>query len=105
MEVGLTELESRRALRTFEVLFALAEFDPWTAAKLLNEAAISQAPYPGAYAGIYLLGLIQGACCASEVGYLATLKALRHHHPDFMAKAPSDFIGPKRIYGRGKGME
>lgn len=79
-------------MKSFRALLRAADAKPLETARLIGHV-IGERPLYGSQAAIFLLGLIQGSCCASQVGYHATLKAIAKGHTKFLPLSPRDYIG------------
>lgn len=100
----LTSLEEHRAMNSFKALFELAMQNPSKAVRVIQKAASDEACYPGHYAAIFLLGMIQGAAGAYTKSYERWIKDLSDGHAEMLEWKPSEFIGAKRKWARGSGI-
>jgi hypothetical protein len=101
VQVGFTELEYAKAMKSFRGLAEIAEKDIVKASRILSAAAQCEDPYPGHYATIFILGMLQMAAWRKD---LTAFKAVIESHKEFIDERPGDFLGQKRVWARGTWM-
>jgi hypothetical protein len=103
--MSLSEFEKRQAMRSFVYLFTYAVLKPRSTALLMSELIDSpDDPYPEHYEAYLLLGAISGITLTACVGHNKALEAFIGESAHLLNRAPQDYLGPKRKWGRKAGV-
>lgn len=102
----MTDLRDHKVLSSFKSLFDACAQDPERAYRILCQAQNTPEAYPVPFAVTFLFGLICGAMQSGIDGYEKTMGMILNNHLDLLdamdklGEKPSDYIGPKRKYGK-----